>query len=87
MVRKEFPGVKFFGATCEFGTFGDSILQAARSLRITILKNQARQHGAGPREAAWVEREYRELYLPSEPTWLESALSDGRRTFETLVGK
>ena len=36
LVIKEFPGIEFFAATCEFGTYGDSTLQAARSLRTTI---------------------------------------------------
>ncbi len=85
LMQNEFPNVNFFGATCEFGTFGDSLLQAARSLRITILNNQVNRYGADSRSAAWVEREYRELYLPSEPAWLEKAFSNARRTFEALV--
>ncbi len=86
MVEKEFPSAKFFGAACEFGTFGESILQGARSLRITIFKNQLNQHGASAKTAAWVENEYRELYLPAEAAWFEKALSDARQTFEGVFG-
>lgn len=64
-MQREFPGAKFFGAACEFGTFGESILVGARSLRITIFKNQRNQHGASAQTAAWIENEYRELCLPS----------------------
>jgi hypothetical protein len=71
LAAAEFPGMKFFGATCEFGTYGDSILQAARSLRITILKNRLKQYGGSREASRWVEREYRELYLPTEQAWLE----------------
>ncbi len=85
LIAKEFPDVKFFGAACEFGTFGESIVQGARSLRITILKNQVNLYGASPQTGDWVEREYRELYLPSEPDWLEKALIDARRAFSALV--
>jgi len=85
LVQRELPDTDFFAATCEFGTYGDSILQAARSLRITILKNQVNQHGASPDAAAWVEREYRELYIPSEPAWLEKALADARAVFEAVM--
>jgi hypothetical protein len=85
LVKREYPLAKFFAATCEFGTFGDSILQATRSLRITILKNQLNQHGASPQAADWVEREYRELYLPSESAWLEKALADARRVFTAVI--
>lgn len=84
LVEKEFPGTKFFGAACEFGTFGESILQGARSLRITIFKNQLNQHGASAKTAAWVENEYRELYLPAEAAWFEKAMSDARQTFNAV---
>ena len=85
LVEKEFPGAKFFGAACEFGTLGESIVQGARSLRITIFKNQLNQHGACLQAADWIEREYRELYLPSEPAWLDKALADARLIFASLV--
>lgn len=85
LVEREFPQTKFFTATCEFGTFGDAVLQAARSLRITILKNQLNQHGASPQAAEWVKNEYSELYLPSEAAWLEKALADARKVFTAVV--
>jgi hypothetical protein len=85
LVRKEFPAVKFFAATCEFGTYGDSIFQAARSLQITILKNQLKQNGGSREASRWVEREYHELYLPSDPAWLEKALNDSRCTFNAVM--
>lgn len=86
MVEKEFRGAKFFGAACEFGTFGESILQGARSLRITVFKNQLNQQGASAKTAAWVENEYRELYLPAEKAWFEKAISDARQTFNGVFG-
>ncbi|PWH12078.1 MAG: hypothetical protein DDG60_14855 [Anaerolineae bacterium] len=85
MVAKEFPGTKFFGAACEFGTFGEGILAGARSLRVTIFKNQLNQHGASRAAACWVNAEYRELYLPTEPAWLQKALADARQTFEAFM--
>lgn len=84
LVEKEFPGAKFFGAACEFGTFGESILAGARSLRITIFRNQVNQHGASAKTAAWVENEYRELYLPAESAWFEKAMSDARQTLNSV---
>lgn len=85
MVAKEFPGAKFFGAACEFGTFGEGILAGARSLRVTVFKNQVNQRGASPAACRWVEAEYRELYLPAEPAWLQKALADARQTFEAFL--
>jgi hypothetical protein len=76
----------YFGAACEFGTFGEGILSGARSLQITILKNRANQFGASPQADAWIEREYGELYLPSESAWFEKAQADARKTFDGILG-
>lgn len=86
LVEREFPGAQFFGAACEFGAFGESILAGARSLRITIFKNQVNQHGGKAAAAQWVENEYRELYLPAESAWFEKAMSDARQTFDGIFG-
>ena len=64
----------------------NSILQAARSLRITILKNQLNQHGGSEQASGMGRAEFRELYLPSEPAWLVKALADARVVFEAVVG-
>lgn len=85
LVEREFPGINFFAATCEFGTYGDSILQAARSLRSTIVKNQLNQFGGSPEAAEWVKGEFRELYLPSDPAWLVKALADVRCVFNAIT--
>ncbi len=85
LVQREFPGAQFFGAACEFGTFGESILAGARSLRITIFRNQVNQHGGNLTATRWVDREYRELYLPAEPAWFKKAMSDARHTFDKML--
>lgn len=86
LVKQNFPQTHYFGAACEFGTFGESILAGARSLRITSFKNRANMFGGNPAALAWVEQEYRELYLPSEPAWFEKAQSDARQTFDGILG-
>jgi hypothetical protein len=85
LVEKDFHGAHYFGATCEFGTFGESILAGARSLRITIFKNQFNLYGADQTSAAWVEQEYRELYRPAESAWFDKAQDDARQTFEGIL--
>ena len=73
----EFPGKQVFTCGFEFGTFGDSLPALIRSLRITVLENQLRHHGAISAEAeAQVRAEYEELFFPSESKWREKALSD-----------
>jgi hypothetical protein len=86
LVETEYPGAHYFGATCEFGTFGESILDGARSLRITVFKNQANLFGGDAETLKWVEQEYRELYLPSAPDWFATALTNARQAFEGILG-
>ena len=76
----------YFDATCEFGTFGEGILSGARSLQITILKNRVNQFGVSLRAGTWIEHEYGDLYLPSEPAWFAKAQAGGRRIFEGVLG-
>jgi hypothetical protein len=69
----------------EFGTYGDSFLESAHSLRTTILENSLRMFGGSKAVRAWMENEYRELYLPSEPGWWEKAQADARVTLERIL--
>jgi hypothetical protein len=82
----EFPEKKLFSSGFEFGTFGDSLFALIRSLRITILENQLRQHGAKSETIAKaVREEYGELFFPAEERWREKALSDGRQALEGIL--
>lgn len=82
----EFPGKKVFAAGFEFGTFGESFPALIRSLRITILENQLRHHGAASSKAEReIRQEYEELFFPAEIRWREKALADGRQAFEGIL--
>lgn len=81
----EFPEKKLFSSGFEFGTFGDSLFALIRSLSITILENQLRQHGAKNETIAQaVREEYGELFFPAEPRWREKALAGGRQALEGI---
>jgi hypothetical protein len=82
----EFPGKQVFACGFEFGTFGDSLPALIRSLRITVLENQLRHHGAvSPKAEAQVRAEYGELFFPSEAAWREKALSDCRQALQGIL--
>jgi hypothetical protein len=82
----EFPGRTFFACAFEFGTFGDALLEQIRSLRAMVFENQLHWHGAvNARAAGAIRREFRELYFPSETTWREKALQDGRLAFNGIL--
>lgn len=85
MMESEFPGIRLFSAACEFGTYGDSVIQNIRSLQCTILQNQLYHRGGCTPARTWIEKEFRELYLPSDPVWLASILADTRRIFNSVV--
>ena len=85
LVREKFPRAGIFAANFEFGTYGNAFLGEARSLRITILKNQKNLYAGPPKSVDWVDREYRELYMPEEPAWLEKAIMDARRAFQGIL--
>jgi hypothetical protein len=85
LVREKYPRASIFAANFEFGTYGNSFLAEARSLRITILKNQENQYGGLPATGAWVDREYSELYLPEELAWYKKVQFDARQAFEGIL--
>ncbi len=80
-----YPDRHLFAAAFEFGTFGESFSALLRSLRITILENQAYLNGASDPAGRWIEREWRELYYPSEARWWGSARADARHAFEGIL--
>lgn len=82
----EFPEKNVFACGFEFGTFGDSLPALIRSLRITVLENQLRHHGAVSTEAErQIRAEYEELFFPAEPGWREKAVVDCRQAFEGIL--
>jgi len=82
----EFPDKNLFAGGFEFGTFGESLPALIRSLRITILENQLRQHGAKSETIAEkVRKEYQELFFPAEQRWREKALADSRQALKGIL--
>lgn len=80
-----FPDRRLFAAAFEFGTFGESFAALLRSLRISILENQAHNCGASDSAMRWIEREWRELYFPGEARWWSKARADARQAFEGIL--
>jgi len=76
---------KLYSAAFEFGTYGDGLLQGARSLLTTIVANQSVNIQSKTDFADWITRDYGELYFPSEPAWLENAIINGRQAFGGIL--
>ncbi|NUM44840.1 MAG: DUF2817 domain-containing protein [Anaerolineales bacterium] len=78
----EFPTRNVFACGFEFGTYGHTLPALIRSLRITVLENQLRHHGAvSPEAEAQIRAEYEALFFPSEAKWRDKAIADCRQAF------
>lgn len=76
---------KIYSAAFEFGTYGNGLLQGARSLLTTITANQLFNYQTSLNSIHWISRDYDELYFPSEPTWLDAAIKNGRQAFKGIL--
>ena len=84
--QSAFPGIKYFGAACEFGTYGDGTLMETKSLRTMIYINQADQQGTiSPEVESRIHAEFVEMYFPNSPTWREKAIMDCRQAFTGVL--
>lgn len=74
-----------YSAAFEFGTYGEGILNEARSLLTTIAANQSTQSLNNSGIQDWVKKDYDELYFPSERTWIQKAIENGRDGFNGIL--
>jgi hypothetical protein len=81
------PKHPYYIGAFEFGTYGDSFLETVHSLRTTLLENCLRWHGGESGAQKWMEREYKELYLPTDLKWWEKAQADARQYLENILKK
>jgi hypothetical protein len=83
--RAEFPALRLYSTTLEFGTFGDSLLGGLRSLRALVLENQLHHYGAAnDKVRAAVQHEFAELFMPSDATWQAKAHADARQAMRGI---
>lgn len=79
---KEFPGKRLYATSFEFGTFGASTRARLRTLRAMVLENQLYWYGASSESTrARVQREFEELFYPSEDRWRAKAVADADQAF------
>ncbi|OGN75205.1 MAG: hypothetical protein A2X25_04230 [Chloroflexi bacterium GWB2_49_20] len=76
---------KVYSAAFEFGTYGDGLIAGARSLLTSIVGNQLLNLETHSQYRTWIERDYEELYFPSEKGWLDTAINNGRQAFYGIL--
>jgi hypothetical protein len=85
LIGSKYPDTKFFAATFEFGTLGDSISALIRSLYTTVFENRLYWHGGSQPAQRRVQGAYDALFAPRDSAWIEQAQEDGRRAFEGIL--
>jgi hypothetical protein len=85
MIASQFPEKKLYAGACEFGTYGESLLQGIHSLRTTALENCLRWFGGSESVRKWMKREYDELFVPSDPKWWQKVQADARQAFDGIL--
>jgi hypothetical protein len=84
-IVEKHPEKKMYAAAFEFGTYGDSLLEAMHSLRTTVFENTQRWFGGSNSMREWMKREYNELFAPAEPKWWQKAQADARQAFDGIL--
>jgi predicted deacylase len=83
--RTEFPALRLYATTLEFGTFGDSLWGGLRSMRALALENQLHHYGAANDQVrAAVQHEFAELFMPSDAAWQAKAQADARQAMRGI---
>ena len=83
--QTEFPTVKLYATTLEFGTFGTSLSGGLRSMRALVLENQLHHYGAAnDKVRAQVQHEFAELFMPSDVAWQAKAHADAQQALRGI---
>jgi len=86
LIQNEFPKKHYYGASFEFGTFGDTALARLRSLRTMVFENQSYHYGTvDTHTAQHITHDFLELYYPMARDWRDKALLDARQAFTGIL--
>ena len=79
------PDQKSLALTAEFGTIGSGLLNQIKTLNRLVLENQGFHHGYESEALrVGVDRDFRELFLPTDPQWRRSVLTKSRYVFTKI---
>lgn len=82
LIQTEFPDKHLYAATFEFGTYGDSLPAAFRSLRTMVFEAQDYQYGSKDDASHLaIRKDFDLLYDVRDNKWCEKALADARQAF------
>jgi hypothetical protein len=80
------PKKIIFGVTAEFGTVGRGLLGKLTTANRLIRENQGHFSGYASKELEkQVQKDYLDLFNPSEKKWKDNVLRKGRYLFKTII--
>ncbi|HEY3314782.1 MAG TPA: M14 family metallopeptidase [Bacillota bacterium] len=86
LARRDFPRLRLYAASFEFGTVGDSLLSGLESLRRMVAENRACWNGARRgADAENIQQDFVALFAPSSRRWREAALANARQAFAGIL--
>ncbi len=86
LMKDLYPEKPFYATSFEFGTYGDSLPAALKSLEAMINENRVYHYGAVSAKAAeQAIADFSELFYPLEEKWRLKAISDARQAFHGIL--
>lgn len=84
--QNEFPGIKFYSTSFEFGTLGDGIYGQIGCPRAMAFENRLFWYGAASESlASRVKTDFEELFNPAAEDWKVKAVADADQAFAGIL--
>ena len=84
--QNEFPGIKFYSTSFEFGTLGDGIYGQIGCPRAMAFENRLFWYGAASESlASRVKADFEELFNPAAEDWKVKAVADADQAFVGIL--
>jgi len=86
LCKNEFPKVRLYSNSFEFGCYGGSAFGIIRTMRAMAMENRAYWFGtANPVIQSRIERDFLEAFNPHAEDWRRKAVSDADQAFEGIL--
>lgn len=86
LMYDRYPAKQFYATSFEFGTYGESLFAAMKSLKTMINENRVYHYGAeSDSSAGQAKLDFSELFYPLEEKWRLKAIEDSRQAFTGIL--
>ena len=86
LIAREFKDKQFYSTTLEFGTYGDSIISALKSLQVIIEENRLYRYGVKyDKDKKNIRKNFLNLFAPTSEEWRSKAIKDFRQGLNGIL--